>query len=157
MAGSVTRQNVCHGAGAERGRRLLLLVADLLQHGRDLARHERQRHEERGDDDAGDGEDDLDAVRRRARARTSPCGRRRSSSDRPTTTGEIANGRSISASSSRLPGKRPRTSAIAASTPKMALSGTVMAATSSVRNSAWIAAGVVIDSQNAPSPFSNVR
>ena len=52
---------------------------------------------------------------------------------------------------------RPRTSAIAASTPKTALSGTAMAATSSVRNSAWIAAGVVIDSKNAPSPRSNVR
>ena len=41
--------------------------------------------------------------------------------------------------------------------PKAALSGTQMSATSSVRNSAWIAAGVVIDSQNAPIPFSNVR
>ena len=80
-----------------------------------------------------------------------------SSSDRPTTIGEIANGRSISASSTRLPGARPRTSAIAAITPKTALSGTVMAATSSVRNSAWMAAGVVIDSLNAPSPRSNVR
>ena len=80
-----------------------------------------------------------------------------SSSARPTTTGEIANGRSISASSSRLPGKRPRTSASAAKTPNTALSGTVMAATSSVRNSAWIAAGVVIESQTKPRPFSNVR
>ena len=41
--------------------------------------------------------------------------------------------------------------------PKAALSGTVMAATSSVRTSALIAAGVVIDSHTKPRPFSNVR
>ena len=98
--------------GAERGRRLLLLVADLLQHRRDLARHERQRDEEGGEHDAGQGEDDLDAVVGEPRPEPARRGRRRSSSDRPTTTGEIANGRSISASSSRLPGARPRTSAM---------------------------------------------
>ena len=63
------------------------------------------------------------------------------------TTGETANGRSMSASSSALPRKRPRTSASAAITPKIVFSGTAIAATSIVSQNAWIAAGVVIESQ----------
>ena len=64
----------------------------------------------------------------------------------PTTTGEIANGRSISEFSTALPRNRPRASASAQSTPKIVLSGTAIAVTVSVRLNAEIAAGVVIES-----------
>ena len=47
-------------AGAERRRGLLLLVADLLQHGRDLAHDERHRDEDRRQHDARDREDHLE-------------------------------------------------------------------------------------------------
>ena len=67
-------------------------------------------------------------------------------SARPTTTGEIANGRSMTAFSSALPRKRPRASASAQSTPKIVLSGTAIAVTVSVRLNAEIAAGVVTES-----------
>ena len=60
--GSVIRQNVCQPGGTEGRRRLLLLVADLHQHRGDLAHHERQRDEDRGQHHARDGEDDPDAV-----------------------------------------------------------------------------------------------
>ena len=73
------------------------------------------------------------------------------------TTGEIANGRSMSASSSRLPRKRPRTSTSAVMIPKIVFSGTAIAAISIVSQNALIAAGVVIESQTAPTPCSNVR
>ncbi len=73
------------------------------------------------------------------------------------TTGETANGRSISASSSALPRNRPRASASAAATPNAVLSGTAIAATSIVNQNALIAAGVVIESHTAPMPCSNVR
>ena len=49
------------GVGAEAAGRLLLLVADLLEHRHDLADHQRQRDEHGGHDHAGGGEDDLDA------------------------------------------------------------------------------------------------
>ena len=55
------------------------------------------------------------------------------------------------------PGTRPRTIASAARTPKIVFSGTAISATSIVSQNAWIAAGVVIESQTAPSPGSNVR
>ena len=42
-------------------RRLLLLVADLLEHRDDLADHQRQGHEGRGHDDAERRVDDVDA------------------------------------------------------------------------------------------------
>ena len=80
-----------------------------------------------------------------------------SSSARPTTMGETANGRSSSASKMRLPGKRPRTSAIAANTPKIALSGTAMSVTWIVSQNAEIAAGVVIESMTGWMPCSKVR
>ena len=47
--------------GPERRGGLLLVVADLLQHGDHLAHHERQRDEDRRQDQAGRGEDDLDS------------------------------------------------------------------------------------------------
>ena len=56
-----------------------------------------------------------------------------------------------------LPLKRPRASASAQRIPKTVLSGTAMAVTISVSENAEIAAGVVIASQNAPKPSSNVR
>ena len=78
-------------------------------------------------------------------------------SARPTTTGEIANGRSMIALSTPLPRNRPRASASAQSTPKTVLSGTAIAVTVSVSQNAEIAAGVVTESQTAPTPCSNVR
>ena len=41
--------------------------------------------------------------------------------------------------------------------PNAVLSGTAIAVTSIVSQNAWIAAGVVIESQTAPTPCSNVR
>ena len=63
----------------------------------------------------------------------------------PTTTGETANGRSMSALRSTLPGKFRRTIRSAMVMPKMVLSGTVIRAISSVNSSArrascWVAA-----------------
>jgi hypothetical protein len=51
----------------------------------------------------------------------------------------------------------PRSIASAASTPKIALSGTAIAATSTVSQNALIAAGVVMASHTGPMPCSNVR
>ena len=67
MFGSVTRQNVCQRRGAERGRRLFLARADLLEHVRHLAQRERQRHEQRGDEQPGKREQHLHAERRERR------------------------------------------------------------------------------------------
>ena len=60
-------------------------------------------------------------------------------------------------SSHALPRKRPRASASAHSTPKIVLSGTAISVTVIVSQNAEIAAGVVIESQTAPRPSSNVR
>ena len=73
------------------------------------------------------------------------------------TTGESAKGRLMTASSTALPRKRPRTSASAATTPKIALSGTAIAAISIVSQNALIAAGVVTESITGAIPCSNVR
>ena len=56
------RQNVWNGRRAERRRRLLLLGADLAQHGHDLAHDERQRDEDRGQHHPRQREEDLDPV-----------------------------------------------------------------------------------------------
>ena len=56
------RQKVCDAVRAERRRGLLLLGADLAQHGHDLAHDERERDEDRGEDHPRQREDDLDAV-----------------------------------------------------------------------------------------------
>ena len=58
---------------------------------------------------------------------------------------------------SPLPRHSPRASAIAITIPKTVLSGTAIAVTSIVSQNALIAAGVVIASQTAPIPCSNVR
>src|SRR5579884_3910270 len=78
-------------------------------------------------------------------------------SARPTITGETTNGRSISASRIALPLPLPRTSTSAQPTPKIVLSGTAIAATSTVSQKALIAAGVVIQPHATPAPCSNVR
>src|SRR5437763_10875588 len=75
----------------------------------------------------------------------------------PTITGETTNGRSISASRSFRPRALPRTSASAEPTPKIVLSGTAIAAISSVSQNALTAAGVVIHPHATPNPCSNVR
>ena len=72
-------------------------------------------------------------------------------------TGEMANGRSTIACTMPRPGKRPRASASAVTTPKHTFSGTTIATMVSDMLIAEIAAGVVMDSQNATSPCSNVR
>ena len=56
-----------------------------------------------------------------------------------------------------MPLNRPRASDSAQRTPKIVLSGTAIGVTMIVSQKAEIAAGVVIDSQNAPKPSSNVR
>ena len=61
------------------------------------------------------------------------------------------------ASISHLPRKSPRTRARAAITPKTVFSGTAISAISIVSQKAWMAAGVVIESQNWVQPCSNVR
>ena len=73
------------------------------------------------------------------------------------TTGDTANGRSTMPESSRRPGNRPRTRTSAVTTPNTTLSGTTMATISSERLSAEMAAGVRIESQNAPRPGWKVR
>src|SRR3954452_21792301 len=73
------------------------------------------------------------------------------------TTGEIANGRSMTASSRRLPRTLERTSSSAAMIPNAVFSGTAIAAISIVSQNALTAAGVVIESHTAPRPGSKVR
>ena len=75
----------------------------------------------------------------------------------PTTTGDTANGKSMIACNTLLPRNllRARTSAVG--TPNRTLSGTTIATTSNDSCSADTAAGVVIDSKNAPTPGVNVR
>src|SRR5689334_15008229 len=78
-------------------------------------------------------------------------------SARPTTTGETASGRSISALTIRLPGNRWRTSSTAMPTPKTVLASTDHTATEPVTSNAWIALGVQSAAKNLPAPCSNVR
>src|SRR6476646_7810470 len=75
----------------------------------------------------------------------------------PTTTGETANGRSMTACNALLPRNLLRTNTSAVGIPKMTLSGTTIATTRSDSWSAETAAGVLTDVKNAPSPGSNVR
>ena len=70
----------------------------------------------------------------------------------PTTTGDTANGRSMTACSTLLPRNLLRANTSAVGTPNSTLSGTTIATTSSDSCSADTAAGVVIDSKNAPTP-----
>ena len=67
-------------------------------------------------------------------------------------TGEMASGTSTSASSNQAPGKRWRARMSETPTPKMVLSGTAMATTSSVSQSACSASGAVRASHAVPRP-----
>src|SRR5690349_9995311 len=78
-------------------------------------------------------------------------------SARPTTTGDTASGRSISAPSSRLPGNRCRTSRIAAPTPNTVLASTAQNATLSVTSIACTADGPPSALTTGPRPCANVR
>jgi hypothetical protein len=73
------------------------------------------------------------------------------------TTGEMAKGRSITASSSRRPQKRWRTSTTAQATPKMVLQGTAMPAMSSVSQKAWRASGAVTACHTGAMPWPKAR
>gem|GEM_PF-4206855 len=75
----------------------------------------------------------------------------------PTTTGETANGRSMIACSTPLPRNRLRASTSAVGIPKITLSGTTIATTSTDKFSAEIAAGVLIHATNWPKPGVKVR
>src|SRR4249919_1859594 len=84
-----------------------------------------------------------------------PCEPNSSTRHRPATTGDTANGRSISASSTRLPRNSKRVTAHAVSTPKNALSGMTIAAVSRVSLSAARASGSTSAANQTPRPFSN--
>ena len=75
----------------------------------------------------------------------------------PTTTGDTANGRSMTACNALLPRNLLRANTSAVGTPKSTLSGTTIATTSTDNCSAEIAAGVEIDAKNSPKPGANVR
>ena len=80
-----------------------------------------------------------------------------STSASPTTTGEIANGRSISIPSSALPLKRPRSSSSAMPIPNIVFSGTAIATISSDSQKACWAFGALTASHTGPRPCSKVR
>ena len=75
----------------------------------------------------------------------------------PTTTGDTAKGRSMTACSRLLPRNLLRANTNAVGTPKITLRGTTIATTSSDSCKADNAAGVVTDSKNAPTPGAKVR
>ena len=75
----------------------------------------------------------------------------------PTTTGDTANGRSITACSTDFPRNRLRANSSAVLTPNTTLSGTTIATTSSESCRAEIAAGVVIEETKVPTPAAKVR
>ena len=72
-----------------------------------------------------------------------PCWPYTRISENPTTTGETANGRAMSAFKNVLPGKLRRTIRIAIVIPKMVFSGTAIRATLIVNSSALIASASV--------------
>ena len=77
-----------------------------------------------------------------------------STSASPTTTGEIANGRSISSPSSALPRKRPRSSSSAMPIPKTVFSGTAIATISSdSQNACWALGAVTASHTGAEAVF----
>src|ERR1700710_2004115 len=75
----------------------------------------------------------------------------------PTTTGDTANGRSMTACSALLPRNLLRASTSAVGTPNTTLSGTTIATTRTDNCNADTAAGLVIDATNSPNPGANVR
>ena len=72
---------------------------------------------------------------------------------KPATTGDTANGRSISASSTRLPRKAKRVIVHAVSMPKKALTGITMAATVRLSSSAASASGSAIAAHHSENPL----
>ena len=145
------------GARAEGRRGLLLVGPHLAQHRDHLAHDERQRHEDRREHHAGDGEDHLDARRPRRSPPNQPSCPQTSRMQRPTTTGERARGRSMRALTNERPGTRRRTRMSAAATPKTALRGTAIAVIRIVSHRACSASGLVTASQNVAKPSSKVR
>ena len=93
-------------ARAEAGRGLLDLGVEVLEHRLQRAHDERQADEGERDDHAERREGDLDAERLERACRASRSARRASVSAMPATAVGSANGRSTSASTRRLPGKR---------------------------------------------------
>ena len=88
-----------------------------------------------------------------SQAPTSPCAPKSSTKQRPATTGETENGRSMKVMRKALPRKSNLAIAQAAATPKTALSGTAMAAAISV---SWIAArtsGLAKEATASAKPF----
>src|SRR5215216_7664296 len=73
------------------------------------------------------------------------------------TTGEMANGRSMTVSSSRRPGNRWRTRTTAQAIPNTVFRGTAMAAISSVSWSAWSASAVVTACHTGTMPSPKAR
>ena len=128
MLGTVTRQNICKPEAPEDARGLLLLGALGLHQRDQLAGHEREGHEDRGQDQAGHGEHDLEAVGLRATGPRRPCRPKSRMNTMPEITGETPKGRSIRVMSAFLPGKSNFAIAQAAATPKTRLSGTATAA-----------------------------
>src|SRR4051794_39833716 len=78
-------------------------------------------------------------------------------SDRPTTTGESASGRSTNAFTSPLPGKRRRTIARPTTIPKIVFSGTAIAAISIVSLNACSVSASVIADHALPIPSAQIR
>ena len=68
MFGSVIRQKICRPLRPEAQRREFLVRPDRFHDRDQFAGHERQRHERRRDDEAGDGEQDSEAVGPQPRA-----------------------------------------------------------------------------------------
>ena len=143
--------------GAERARRLLLLVADLAQGRHHLAGDERQGDEDRRDHHRRQREEHLDPVLRRASRRASrrrrragrARGRRRPARARAAGRRRRSPGPCPGNACARSPGRR--------STPKTVFAGTAMAAMISVSLKACSVSGVEIASQAGPKPCSNVR
>ncbi len=77
-------------------------------------------------------------------------------SERPTTTGESASGRSTNAFTRPFPGNRRRTIASAQTIPKIVFNGTAIAVMISVFFSAPVVCESVSAFQTAPKPWSNV-
>src|SRR5512142_1552480 len=75
---------------------------------------------------------------------------------KPTTTGDTAKGRSMSAERSALPGNSRRTMTSAIVMPKIVFKGTAISAISRVSLSAATASRAVIASHTGPTPFENV-
>ena len=142
--------------GAERQRGLLLGAALLLHHRDELARDEGEGDEHGGEHDAGHGEDDLEAVRHEPAADRG-VGAEDQHRQRPATTGETENGRSMSVIRKALPRKSNLAIAQAAAMPKTALSGTAMAATRSVSLMAASASRSPSALDAAPTPFAAPR